>query len=90
MAGHTDNAIVIDAPMDLVWNMTNDVGSWPRLFGEYASAEILEREDPRYVSVSPPTPTNRGGSGAGSPNGRRIPGRGPSRHAASRPGRSST
>lgn len=46
MAGHTDNAIVIDAPMDLVWNMTNDVGSWPRLFGEYASAEILEREGP--------------------------------------------
>jgi aromatase len=43
MAGHTDNALVINAPMDLVWDMTNDVASWPRLFSEYASAEILER-----------------------------------------------
>ncbi|MDG4820756.1 SRPBCC family protein [Asanoa sp. WMMD1127] len=45
MAGHTDNAVVIDAPMDLVWDMTNDVESWPELFSEYAAAEILERED---------------------------------------------
>jgi aromatase len=44
MAGHTDNRIVIDAPMDLVWDLTNDVESWPRLFTEYASAEILERD----------------------------------------------
>ncbi|MGI5229613.1 SRPBCC family protein [Actinoallomurus sp. CA-142502] len=44
MAGHTDNRIVIHAPMDLVWEMTNDVEAWPGLFGEYASAEILKRE----------------------------------------------
>lgn len=44
MAGHTDNAIVIAAPMDLVWSMTNDVAGWPRLFSEYAAAEILERK----------------------------------------------
>jgi aromatase len=44
MAGHTDNAIVIDAPMDLVWEMTNDVPAWPQLFSEYAAAEILERD----------------------------------------------
>lgn len=43
MAGHTDNEIVISAPMDLVWDMTNDVESWPGLFSEYAQAEILER-----------------------------------------------
>lgn len=43
MAGHTDNAIIIDAPMDLVWDMTNDVASWPQLFSEYAAAEILGR-----------------------------------------------
>ncbi|GAA1041089.1 SRPBCC family protein [Virgisporangium ochraceum] len=41
MPGHTDNAIVIDAPMDVVWSMTNDVRSWPELFSEYASAEVL-------------------------------------------------
>ncbi|MDM4718161.1 SRPBCC family protein [Micromonospora sp. WMMA1363] len=44
MAGHTDNTIVIDAPMDVVWDMTNDVASWPQLFSEYAAAEILERD----------------------------------------------
>lgn len=43
MAGQTDNTIVIDAPMDLVWSMTDDVPSWPRLFSEYASAEVLSR-----------------------------------------------
>lgn len=44
MAGHTDNHIVINAPMDLVWSMTNDVPSWPGLFSEYASAQVLERD----------------------------------------------
>jgi aromatase len=49
MPGHTDNSIVIDAPMDLVWEMTNDVPSWPDLFSEYASAEILEKDGNRVV-----------------------------------------
>jgi aromatase len=44
MAGHTDNAIVIDAPIDLVWDVTNDVETWPRLFSEYSAAEIIERQ----------------------------------------------
>ena len=39
-----DNRITIAAPMDLVWEMTNDVESWPTLFTEYAKAEILERD----------------------------------------------
>lgn len=41
MAGHTDNEITIAAPMDLVWDMTNDIESWPSLFSEYSSTEIL-------------------------------------------------
>lgn len=44
MAGRTENEITIAAPVDLVWDMTNDVAGWPRLFSEYASAEILSRE----------------------------------------------
>jgi aromatase len=44
MAGHTEATVVIDAPLDLVWDMTNDVEAWPQLFTEYASAEILARE----------------------------------------------
>jgi aromatase len=43
MAGHSDNSIVINAPLDLVWEVTNDVENWPNLFTEYATAEILER-----------------------------------------------
>jgi aromatase len=42
--GHTENSVVIAAPFDLVWSMTNDVANWPELFSEYASAEILERD----------------------------------------------
>ncbi|MCQ4083782.1 SRPBCC family protein [Streptomyces sp. RB6PN25] len=45
MAGHTDNSIIIDAPLDLVWERTNDVASWPELFSEYASAEILSTDE---------------------------------------------
>jgi aromatase len=41
----TDSSIVINAPMDLVWDMTNDVESWPQLYTEYSRAEILERTD---------------------------------------------
>ena len=39
--GHTDNSIVIDADLDHVWRMTNDLSSWPDLFTEYAEVEIL-------------------------------------------------
>ncbi|SRR5260221_5346289 len=44
MPGHTENSITINAGMDLVWEMTNDVESWPWLFSEYAAAEILDRD----------------------------------------------
>src|SRR5262245_20522560 len=43
MSKRTDNSVVINAPMDLVWDITNDVANWPSLFTEYASAEILEQ-----------------------------------------------
>lgn len=42
MSGHTDNSIFIDADIDIVWTITNDLEAWPRLFTEYASVEILE------------------------------------------------
>ncbi|MGW3651575.1 SRPBCC family protein [Streptomyces sp. NPDC000878] len=44
MAGHTENSITVDAPLDLVWDMTNDIENWPRLFTEYSSLEVLSRE----------------------------------------------
>ncbi|WP_432564378.1 SRPBCC family protein [Kineococcus sp. SYSU DK003] len=30
--------------MDLVWDMTNDVASWPDLFTEYSAAEVLGQD----------------------------------------------
>ncbi|WP_020673767.1 SRPBCC family protein [Amycolatopsis nigrescens] len=44
MAACNHASIVIDAPMDLVWDMTNDVASWPELFNDYAATEILGAE----------------------------------------------
>ena len=43
MTGHTDNTVLINAPLDLVWQVTNDLENWPSLFSEYASVEVLER-----------------------------------------------
>ncbi|MFG2813242.1 SRPBCC family protein [Streptomyces sp. NPDC048410] len=42
-AARTENSVVIDAPFDLLWDITNDVANWPDLFSEYAAAEILEQ-----------------------------------------------
>lgn len=43
MAGQTEATVVIDAPFDLVWDMTNDVDNWTNLFTEYAEAKVIER-----------------------------------------------
>lgn len=45
MSGHTDNSIWIDADIETVWTITNDLESWPSLFTEYASVDILEKRD---------------------------------------------
>ncbi|MEV0807773.1 SRPBCC family protein [Micromonospora sp. NPDC050200] len=42
--GHTENSIVIAAPLPLVWEMTNDLARWTELFTEYAEVEILHRD----------------------------------------------
>jgi aromatase len=41
---HTDNEVVIDAPLDFVWERMMDIEGWPSLFSEYAQAEVLEQE----------------------------------------------
>ena len=61
MAAHTDNSIVIDAPLELTWSMANDVESWPTLFsGEYAAAELLERDEGRLVFRLTTVPDDHG------------------------------
>lgn len=44
MTGSTDNSVLIQAPFDLVWQMTNDLRSWPDLFTEYAAVDVLHEE----------------------------------------------
>jgi len=42
--GHTVNSIVIKAPYELVFDISNHIERWTELFGkEYASADVLER-----------------------------------------------
>jgi len=45
MAAHTENEVFIDAPLDLVWSMTNDIERWPQLFSEYSAATVLAERD---------------------------------------------
>lgn len=52
MAGHTQNEITVPAPLDLVWEMTNDLANWPNLFSEYASVEILSAEQGEHGSTT--------------------------------------
>ena len=43
--GHTVNSIVINAPYELVFDISNKIERWTELFGkEYASADVLERK----------------------------------------------
>jgi len=42
--GRTDNAVVVDRPLEEVWERMNDLENWTNLFTEYASVDIIERE----------------------------------------------
>ena len=43
--GHTCNSIIINAPYELVFDISNDIPRWTELFGtEYKKAEIINRE----------------------------------------------
>ena len=43
--GHTCNSVSINAPYELVFDISNDIPRWTELFGgEYKKAEVLEKE----------------------------------------------
>ena len=43
--GHTCNSIIINAPYELIFDISNDIQRWTELFGgEYQKAEIVERQ----------------------------------------------
>jgi aromatase len=58
----TDNAIVIAAPLEFVWDAMNDVEAWPRLFTEYADVAVLERrgDTVRFRLTTHPDPEQDG------------------------------
>ena len=48
--GHTCNSITINAPYDLVFEISNDIPRWTELFGEeYKKAEIVKKEANKIV-----------------------------------------
>jgi aromatase len=47
MASHTENEIVIPAPLETVWEITNDLPGWPTLFSEYSAVEVISHEGDR-------------------------------------------
>ena len=44
--GHTCNSVIINAPYDKVFDISNDIPRWTELFGgEYKKAEVVEKKD---------------------------------------------
>lgn len=46
---HTVNSIVIHAPYEKVFDLSNDISRWKEFFNEYAESEVLERKDNRIT-----------------------------------------
>jgi aromatase len=59
---HVNNEIVVRASLRDVWDAMNDLESWPALFSEYASIEILAREGAvtRFRLTTHPDPESDG------------------------------
>jgi aromatase len=50
MSAHTDNEIVVDAPVDVVWEEANNLAQWPLLFAdEYERVDVLESSGDRVT-----------------------------------------
>src|ERR1017187_169548 len=50
MSAHTDNSIIIKAPVDVVWEEANRLEQWPVLFAEeYAQVDVLTRDQDRIT-----------------------------------------
>ncbi|MBU1121285.1 MAG: SRPBCC family protein [Candidatus Omnitrophota bacterium] len=42
---HTVNSIVINAPYEKVFDLSNDISRWKEFFQEYTESDVLEKED---------------------------------------------
>jgi len=46
--GHTANSIIVNAPYEFVFDISNDIERWTELFGdEYVGADVLSKEGNR-------------------------------------------
>jgi aromatase len=46
---HTVNSIVIDAPYDKVFEISNDISRWKDLFDEYTESEVIEKQANKII-----------------------------------------
>jgi len=46
---HTVNSIVINAPYDKVFDMSNDISLWKEFFKEYTASDVLEKQGNKIV-----------------------------------------
>jgi aromatase len=46
---HTVNSVIIDAPYDRVFEISNDISRWKELFDEYTESEVLEKEGNKII-----------------------------------------
>ena len=46
---HTVNSIVIKAPYEKVFDMSNDIGRWKEFFDEYNESDVLEKGDKKLT-----------------------------------------
>ncbi len=48
--GHTCNSIIINAPYNKVFDISNDIARWTELFGgEYQKAEVIKKEGNKII-----------------------------------------
>jgi len=46
---HTVNSVVISAPYEKVFEMSNDISMWKEFFSEYTESEVLEKEGNKII-----------------------------------------
>jgi len=46
---HTVNSIVINAPYEKVFDLSNDISRWKEYFNEYTGSEVIEKTDNKLV-----------------------------------------
>ncbi len=46
---HTVNSIVINAPYEKVFDLSNDIARWKEFFAEYTESQVLETKDNKII-----------------------------------------